>query len=395
MESIAHLQEVKQKNMSAVLRVLWQKERISRVELVKETGLTSGTITNLVQELVEHGVVREIGAVSSTVGRRRIQLQLDDVLHRIIGIDIGRTSYAVVMTDLAGRIIRSSGGDLPQGHGPESTLDVVAGRVLALTGEAQKAGGRILGMGVGIPGPMDVEAGALLQPPNFSKWDSIPLRRLLWERFSLPVWMEDDARTSVLAEGWYGLGKQGGDLVFVTMGVGIGCGIFMDGKLIRGAHGLCGQAGHTTIVPFGEVCQCGNVGCWETVGSIPGMIRRYGRDVGIGELFAHAEAGDAQAQRIVEETISCLVIALINICNMYDPAIIILGGRLFAYFSPRLHEIADRVKAHTYAAVRGHIRIEPSTFGDLQSAMGAAGLVLNALMTEPIRTLGSERESSG
>ena len=387
MENIIHLQQVKQKNMSAVLQVLWQQERISRVELVTETGLTSGTITNLVQELVERRVVREAGAISGAVGRRRIQLQLDDALHRIIGIDIGRTSFAVVVTNLAGRIESSAGGDLPQGHDPETTLDLVARNVNALMDEARAVGGRILGIGVGIPGPMDADAGVLLQPPNFQGWRDFPLRRVMQERFSLPVWMEDDARTSALAERWYGRGKEGGDLVFVTMGVGIGSGIIIDGKLARGAHGLCGQVGHMTIVPFGEACPCGNFGCWETVGSIPGMIRRYGRDISIGELFALAGADDALAQKIVDETISYLVIALINVCNMYDPVTVVLGGRLFSHFAIHLHEIAERVRAHAYASVRERIRIEASTFGDLQSAMGAAGLVLNALMVEPMRTL--------
>jgi len=387
MENIIHLQQVKQKNMSAVLQVLWQQERISRVELVTETGLTSGTITNLVQELVERRVVREAGAISGAVGRRRIQLQLDDALHRIIGIDIGRTSFAVVVTNLAGRIESSAGGDLPQGQDPETTLDLVARNVNALMDEARAVGGRILGIGVGIPGPMDADAGVLLQPPNFQGWRDFPLRRVMQERFSLPVWMEDDARTSALAERWYGRGKEGGDLVFVTMGVGIGSGIIIDGKLARGAHGLCGQVGHMTIVPFGEACPCGNFGCWETVGSIPGMIRRYGRDISIGELFALAGADDALAQKIVDETISYLVIALINVCNMYDPVTVVLGGRLFSYFADHLHEIAERVRAHAYASVRERIRIEASTFGDFQSAMGAAGLVLNALMVEPMRTL--------
>ncbi|MHB1628594.1 MAG: ROK family transcriptional regulator [Bacilli bacterium] len=387
MENLIHLQQVKQKNMSAVLQAVWQRERISRVELVSETGLTSGTITNLVQELVERRVVREAGAISSAVGRRRIQLQLDDALHRIVGIDIGRTSFAVVVTTLTGRIESSSGGDLPQGHDPETTLNLVARRVDALMDETRAAGGRILGVGVGIPGPMDVDAGVLLQPPNFQGWGDFPLRRVLRERFSLPVWMEDDARTSALAERWYGLGKGGGDLVFVTMGVGIGSGVIIDGKLARGTHGLCGQVGHMTIVPFGEACPCGNRGCWETVGSIPGMIRRYGSDIGIGELFALAQEGDALAQTIVDETVSFLVIALTNVCNLYDPRTVVLGGRLFTHLAARLQEIANGVRAHAYASVRERIQIDASTFGDLQSAMGAAGLVLNALMVEPMRTL--------
>jgi glucokinase len=117
------------------------------------------------------------------------------------------------------------------------------------------------------------------------------------------------------------------------------------------------------------------------------MIRRYGRDISIGELFALAGADDALAQKIVDETISYLVIALINVCNMYDPVTVVLGGRLFSHFAIHLHEIAERVRAHAYASVRERIRIEASTFGDLQSAMGAAGLVLNALMVEPMRTL--------
>lgn len=386
MTSIVHLQELKQKNMARILQSLWRRST-SRVELVTETGLTSGTITNLVQELMDWHVVRECGRISGAVGRRRVALRFDDRLHSMVGIDIGRTNFAVVVLDLSGRAIFTAGGELPRGHHPDSTMELVVRRAAGLIARAAAVGYTVLGVGVGIPGPMDTGAGTLLEPPNFPGWRHFPVSDAVGRGLSLPVWLEDDAHTSALAERWYGCGRVGGDLVFVTMGVGIGSGVIVNGELMHGAHDLCGQLGHMTVIPGGERCACGNIGCWETVGSIPSVVRRYGEEVSVGQVFARAEAGEARAGKVVDETIDFLVTALINVCNLYDPAVVVLGGRMFSAFSSRLEQIADGVRSRAYASVRDHIRIAAAAFGEQQSAMGAAALVLHALMTEPLRTL--------
>lgn len=384
---IAYLKQVKQSNMSEVLENIWQHRQISRVELVEHTGLTSGTITNLTHELIELKVIREFEAISGNVGRRRVMLGFDPGQYRIIGLDIGRASAEIVVVDLNGKILKTIERDMSDRRGPDEYFEVIDPLLIEVKREMEAAGYTILGLGVGVPGPMDYGAGKLLDPPNFPGWKNFPLQRTLEEKYGLVCLIEDDARTSAMAERWYGLGRTIHDLVFITMGIGIGGGVVTDGKIVRGTNGLCGQVGHMTIVLDGKICDCGNRGCWETVGSIPGILSRWSGGNSMEQLRAAILAGDPEAVRCMEDTLSYLEMALINVYNLYDPELVVLGGRLYPYLADYLLPVQNHLRSRLYAFAKDRLRIEPSTFGTSQSAVGAAALVFGFLLSEPVRLL--------
>ncbi|MGG1518197.1 ROK family protein [Paenibacillus oryzisoli] len=379
---------MKQHNISAILKHIWKHDQISRIELVESTGLTSGTLTNLTHELIEAKVIREYQSVSGTgtAGRKRVLLAFDPHYYRIIGLDIGRSSYELVLTDLTGKIIKSMSGNTKAALGPEGFMGMIGTNLEELKKEVIAAGHKILGLGVGVPGPIDYASGSLIAPPNFERWDGYPLQQVLESRTGIPSLIEDDARTSALAESWYGLGRNGMNLVFVTMGIGIGGGVISGGEIVRGANGLYGQVGHMTIEPNGIRCECGNRGCWETVGSIPGILRRWGGS-DIGELMHAVRDGKADARQCMDETLQYLEMALVNIFNMYDPEMIVLGGRLYPYLNPYLTEIQERMRSRIYAFAKDRVLLQPSTFGPSQSAMGATAIVLDALISRPVEIL--------
>ncbi|TVY08165.1 ROK family transcriptional regulator [Paenibacillus cremeus] len=382
-----YLQQVKQQNLCSILTYIWEAEAISRVELIEKTGLTSGTITNLTSELIEWGLIRESETSSGTVGRKRIMLRFQPELYRIMGLDIGRSSIALVMTDLTGGIVYSRKLDTGETLEPASVLAAIEPLMQEALQLAASEHKRVLGIGVGIPGPMNLETGTLRKPPNFPGWDGYPIRKVLEERLGLPVQIEDDARTSALAERWFGHAKKEGSLVFVTMGMGIGSGIIAEGKLVRGVNGLYGQVGHTMLDPHGIVCDCGNRGCWETIGAIPGILRRYGGEGSMAELMEQVKRGDPSASQCYEETLYYLESALTNVFNMYDPAMIVLGGKLFSYLEPELARIRSRVIERVYDFVKHRVRIEAATFGEVQSAVGGAALVLEELIAKPLQVM--------
>lgn len=386
-----YLQKVKQQNMAGILQKIWEHESISRVELVELTGLTSGTITNLTQELLQIGLIHESETSSGSIGRKRIMLKLRTDRFGIVGLDIGRTSYEVVLTDLAGRIMKSAEGNTDGIRNPEQVLDLVAPHLESFKLNAADAKSPIIGLGVSIPGPMDKKTGKLLTPPNFPGWEGYPLQSELERRFGMRVFIEDDARSSALAERWYGLGRKVQDLLFVTMGMGIGGGVITSGELVVGSNGLYGQVGHITLLPGGEVCACGNQGCWETVGSIPGILRRWqsGGDT-IDDFIQAVREGEPDATQCMQETLYYLECALTTLFNTYDPDVIVLGGKLYPYLTMHLSEIHNRVRARLYAFVRDRLQIESATFGASQNAVGAASLVFGTLLNEPLQMLGAK-----
>lgn len=373
--------------MSVILKEIWKHAQVSRVELVASTGLTSGTISNLTQELIQLKVIREYQSISGMVGRKRVMLGFDLRYYRIIGLDIGRSSFEIVLTDLAGNKLQATEGNVNGHTGPEGYWAVIGPYLEAIKNDVIAEGLKIVGLGVGVPGPMDHEKGILINPPNFKGWAGYPLKEVLERQYGLPAVIEDDARTSALAESRYGFGKSGADLVFVTMGIGIGSGVIFNGEIVRGTNSLYGQVGHMTIEPNGMRCECGNQGCWETVGSIIGILRRFN----CGDMNAFMTAvreGDSDALRCMEETLRYLETALINICNMYDPEIIVLGGRLFPYISEYLPVIQERLRGRLFAFAKDRVLLQPATFGESQSAMGATATVLDALFSRPLEVLG-------
>ncbi|RKN79232.1 ROK family transcriptional regulator [Paenibacillus ginsengarvi] len=373
--------------MSEVLEKIWQHQQISRVELVEHTGLTSGTITNLTHELIELGVIREFEAVSGNVGRRRVMLGFDSRRYRIIGLDIGRATMEIVVVDLNGKIVRTIERDMSDRKGPDDYFEVIDPLLREVKRDIESEGYTILGLGVGVPGPMDYGAGTLLDPPNFPGWKNYPLRSVLEQKFGLTTLIEDDARTSAMAERWYGLGRTTQNLVFITMGIGIGGGVVTDGKIVRGTNGLCGQVGHMTIVINGKMCDCGNRGCWETVGSIPGILSRWSGGNSMEQLLAAVRAGEPEALKCMEDTLSYLETGLINVYNLYDPELVVLGGRLYPYLADYLLPVQNHLRSRLYAFAKDRLNIVPSTYGTSQSAVGAAALVFGFLLSEPVRLL--------
>ncbi|MCU6712739.1 ROK family transcriptional regulator [Paenibacillus sp. J5C_2022] len=395
-----YLRQVKQSNLSQVLKCIWSMEPVSRIELVEKTGLTSGTITNLTQDLIKVGLLREEELSTGHVGRRRVNLRLNPQRLKMIGIDIGRTSYEVVITDLTGQTLRSTEHPLSASDTPEQVLFAVSASLKGMTADMGLQQSDILGAGLSIPGPMNLQEGTLLVPPNFASWEYYPVKRELEARLGMDILMNDDARTSALAERWFGYGRKEPNFVYVTMGQGIGGGIVSDGEVLQGSNGLYGQVGHITVMPDGELCECGNTGCWETVGSIPGILRRWAHGAGaehktIDDFFTAVKEGEPRAERCLESTLKVMESTLTTLFNVYDPDLLILGGKLYPYLQGYLPRIQNHVKASVYPFFQHRVRIESASFGASQSAVGAASLVFGSLMERPLDVLEGLRSNEG
>ena len=238
----------------------------------------------------------------------------------IAGIDLGGTQVRVAVAAGDGRIIGSTKASTPELGGPAGMVEWARENAEQLV-----AGGRIEVVGIGVPGPSDPRSGVLVNPPNLVGWPpGVPLRAMLEEAFGAPVHLENDANLAALAEFKRGAGRGLRNLAYVTWSTGIGAGLILDGRLYSGTHGSAGEVGHMVLDPAGPECFCGQRGCTEAYASGNSIARRAGRPA--REVFAAAQAGDPEAAAIVEHAARMVGLALLNLANLVDPEMIILGG---------------------------------------------------------------------
>lgn len=390
--------DIKNRNLSVIVRAIKKAGMISRTELAKETGLSHPAVGNLVSELVELNLVKEVGSVSLPVGRSRMLLTLNDESVQVIGIEMARNGVYGVLSDFNGVAIAVSEQSFDQG----SPSDVVLGAMHAVIEELLTAASQrevpLIGIGIGTPGPVNVAEGRVFEPPNFPGLQNVALKNIVEDRYGVPCYLNDDARTSALGEAWFGSGQEVASLVFISLGEGIGSGVILDHQLYNGTHDIAGQIGHFTVDPKGLRCDCGNIGCLETVASIPGIARRARASKLLPELdltdtemvtrlIAANRLGESGARKLFDETLDYLVAAVVSAINSYDPEMVILGGRLVRMHPEMVEIVKRRVVARCYYHISNDLRIVPSSLGPKTSALGATTLLLHHLLHQPVYTL--------
>ena len=238
----------------------------------------------------------------------------------IAGIDLGGTQVRVAVASSEGDIVGIAKARTPELRGP-------SGMVAWSLENAEKLaeGARIDVVGIGVPGPSDPKEGVLVNPPNLLGWPAgLRLGEMLEKAFGAPVHLENDANLAAVAELKRGAGRGVRNLVYVTWSTGIGAGLVLDGRLFSGAHGSAGELGHMVLDPAGPVCFCGMRGCVEAYASGHSIEERAGRPA--NEVFRAAEAGDPEAAAIVENAARKVGLGLLNLTNLVDPELIVMGG---------------------------------------------------------------------
>jgi predicted NBD/HSP70 family sugar kinase len=380
----SNLPKVRARNLSVVLDALRRLQPISRSDLALATELTPATMTNLVGELTALGLVLETPAETRQIGRRPSLLTFNHRAGCAIGIEISRREVRGVLSDLSGNVLARA----ERAHGANVAPDAVLASVNAIVARLKKSGAP-LGIGVGVPGPVDTEAGVVLEPPNFPGWQAVPLGTQLRARWGVSVWLDDDAKTAALGERWFGAGRGFGgahgaqNLLYVSIGEGIGAGLIVRDRLYRGTHDLAGEIGHTTLDLDGPLCECGNRGCLEMLVSIPALLRTLGGVSSIEEVHALAVAGDVGARALKERAYRYLAAGVGNAVNFYDPDLIVLGGALIQAWPELCAEITTRVRGRSFAFASRDVQIQAAQLGADSSALGAASLVIEQVINTP------------
>lgn len=303
--------------------------------------------------------------------------------------DIGGTRWRVALADCKGNLIAKKAepylahspqplpDDVRLGPDPRGVVETIARELEAL---ARAARVELSGVGVSVPGPLDAQRGVICFSPNLG-WREFPLARELSARLNLPVVLDDDANCGALGEHWLGSGRGARDFVYIVVGTGIGGGLVLNGRLYRGAGGGAGEIGHTTILPEGPLCSCGNRGCLEALAAGPAWVRRA-RELGAmyksaREVIAAARQGEERAQQVLTEAGRFLGIGLANVVNMLNPERIALGGGVALDAGELLLAPAcAEMERHAFASLAAKVRVTLAALGDDAGLIGAARLIL-------------------
>ncbi len=314
----------------------------------------------------------------------------------IVGVDIGGTNVVVGVVPRAGGdplALRSE--ETRASRGPDAVVDDVVRMTKEVMEEALgRHGGtsdRVVGVGIGCPGPLDTERGLVLTTPNLG-WTDYPIRDRIAHRLGLPGALDNDANCATLGEWWQGAGRGVDHLVGVTLGTGIGGGLVLNGRLVRGACGTAGEFGHTTIDLTGRRCACGNYGCLEAYASGPNIAARAREGVEAGyesvltdlvegdlqritavTVYDALLKGDAYAQEVILETARVLGAGIANLVNMFNPEMVVIVGGVTRAGEHLFAPLRAEVRRRAFDVAVEACRIVPGQL-DAAGVIGAAGV---------------------
>lgn len=400
--TIADQSTIRQANLAAVMRHVAVHGRVSRAAIAGETGLTRGTVSSLVAELVELGLLLETGEPSGPrrVGRPGLALELGNTLVGL-GLESNVDYLAVSVEDLRGelrferRVNRENRGSEP---GP--VLDLLAAMALDALDVCEAEGLRPAGVAIAVPGIVDSTTHTLKRAPNLG-WSDMQIAEELRARLGVdaPVYVENESNLAAVAEHWLGAARGTDDFLHVFGEVGIGAGIFLGGELFRGVRGFGGEIGHVTVERDGLPCVCGSRGCLETYAGIEAIARSADvpttgeRTQSLAEEIARrAAAGEARVLAAMNEAGEHLGAAIASTLNLFDLDVVVLGG-CFAVLYPWIGEVVEQVLSEQLvAAAWSSCEVRRSSLGEAAAVRGAAALSLRRILEAP-RTVSSSVEA--
>jgi predicted NBD/HSP70 family sugar kinase len=390
---------VRRYNLGLVLRQIAGNGPRSRATLALETGLNKSTVSSLVAELVDAGLLRDAPhdePHSGGVGRPPQTVELDPRGPFVLGLELNVDYLAVWATDLAGAVQHRAFVDNEnRGQAPERVLARLADLAMEALAQPFAEGRTPVSATVAVPGLVDA-AGGLVVAPNLG-WTDVPVTALLKDGLggsSLDVRVENEANLGAVAELDEGAGRGLRDFVYVSGEIGIGAGVVLRGELFRGASGFAGEFGHLTVDPYGPPCGCGGRGCLERLAGQDALLRLAGWDARIscagarpewpGAMLAEsAREGHAKTLQALSQVGHTLGIAIASLANLLDPEAILLGG----YFAPLTEWLREPIEAELETrALAGHAashlrcRVLPARLGGEAAVRGAVALSRRAAL---------------
>jgi len=353
---------------------------LTQTEIVRATGLSAGTVSNLVHELTEAAVlVVEGGALR---GRRGRLLSVALPAGLALGVDVGHRHLRVVLADWTLTPIAEQRVDSAAGQAAPETLSCAAqliDKVLAAAGIDRTT---VAGVGLGLPAPIDSGTGRVGAPVILPGWEGVQAAELATEALGLPVVVDNDANLGALAESLQGAAQGTRSAAYIKISGGVGAGLVMDGRIFRGPDGTAGEIGHASLDEYGALCRCGNRGCLETLVRTPvllGLLEpTHGPDLTVARMVELAHDGDTACRRLIVDAGRQVGLAAANMCNLLNPERIVLGGELSQAADLLIEPMRDVISRHGIPSAARRVDIVPAALGSRSQVLGAVALALGA-----------------
>jgi len=400
---------IRRMNRNLVLNLVKSRGPISRAEVARLSGLSQATVSGITAELLQSGLVEEVGSGKSRGGRRPVLLRLNPQAGYVVGVKLMEHAVTSALTDLDANVLLHRVTALPPRSGadsagatgapasPDDVLPVILGAIEETIRASDVDRARVLGIGVGMAGLVDGETGLCRYSPFFG-WRDVNIAKPIAQHFGLPVYLENDVNTLTIAEQWFGYGHGVDHFVVVTVGRGIGAGLVVNGQFYRGALGGAGELGHITVTENGPPCTCGKRGCLEALASDSAIVRLARAAIARREwtvladtdhltldtIVAVANEGDGVAQRLLADAGHWLGVGIATLVNILNPQLVIVGGEGVRAGKWRLEPMREAIREQVFDGLEEGLQVAIEPSGDETWARGAACVVLGEIFKSPV-----------
>ncbi|WUH90157.1 ROK family transcriptional regulator [Streptomyces sp. NBC_00433] len=368
-------------NLERVVRAVRLAGSLTQAEIARSTGLSAATVSNIVRELRDNGTVQV--TPTSSGGRRARSVALSGDAGIVVGVDFGHSHLRVAVGNLAHQVLAEQSEpidvDASASQGFDRAEQLVA-RLVESTGISKQ---KVLGVGLGVPGPIDVESGALGSTAILPGWSGINPRQEMSDRLGVPVQVDNDANLGALGELVWGGGRGVKDLAYIKVASGVGAGLVIDGRIYRGPGGTAGEIGHITLDESGPVCRCGNRGCLETFTAARYVLEllrgSHGDGLTVPRMVQLAREGDPGCRRVTGDVGRHIGMGVASLCNLLNPSRIVLGGDLAEAGELVLGPIRESVSRYAIPSAAQRLSVVPGALGARAEVLGALALVLSEM----------------
>lgn len=372
----ADQQLVKKMNKTVLLNEIIRSYPISRAKLSEVTGLNKSTVSAQIGVLLDEELIFEIGQGHSSGGRRPVMLVFNQQAGFTIGVDLGVKAINAVLTDLKGNVIESLTTEWAETD--EDAEPKVREAIDALLANMPSSPYGLIGIGVSVPGLINREQEVVFVP-NLRP-DVTGLKHALENCYDVPVNLENEANAGAYGERRFGAGKDHEEMIFVSLGTGVGTGIILHGELYRGEEGFAGEFGHMSIEYNGPKCTCGNRGCWELYASEKVLWDKYLPAHTVDTLQQSLQANEASVLNELQKWCFYVGVGLNTVLNVYNPKVIIIQSRVIESHPMVLNMIRTAISSRVYTQADHAFELVPSKLSDHASAIGMASLAIEQFL---------------
>ena len=393
-------EKVRKINKSIVMNTLRLHAPISRARVANLTGLNRGTVSNIVNVLIEDGLVTEYEQEESKVGRPGISLSLRPDGGAVVGLEIGVDFVTIVLTNFVAEILWETRKEISPSQSETDIISQAENLVERALSIAREQGLRPLGIGIGLPCLINLDRGELIIAPNLN-WKNLPLRMMWNKHFRVTVYIENEANLAALGEYYFGVASGVDNFIYLSSGIGLGGGIMINGNLFRGGHGYAGEIGHIQRDPQGEKCGCGRIGCWETQVGPRAVLRRVKKELQIHSdqflldacqgdfnnltfdmVVKFALEGNNICNLAIKDVATYLGEGIADLVNVFNPELVVIGGA-FILGKDILQPIIEKtIFSGALQPSADGLRIAFSEREDNACALGAVAIVLDNILRE-------------